>query len=221
MSYKILVLISWKKYLSKKASKNGSVFKLHGSHKSQKSQKSPWAITHCKKKTGFAIITWNRNNPKQLGKPCITKGQQLPVNLWGPDFPMVPKVIGGGPRLDPSHYHWRLHWSLLPRPKFGTLETDDRDTAGTGVNVGGAETNDGKGFRCGDRWREICEPKVQDHLEVGLRIFLKGFLFDTWGFSWKLEKTIKIKMKVLNYHYHVFKNPHLSKSRWKEKTSIL
>ena len=29
--------------------------------------------------SGFAIITWN--NPKQLKKPCITKGQYLPVNF--------------------------------------------------------------------------------------------------------------------------------------------
>ena len=45
--------------------------------------------------TRFAIITWN--NPKKLEKPCITKGQTLPV--IGFIFPCFPRCLWWNPLL--------------------------------------------------------------------------------------------------------------------------
>lgn len=153
------------------------------------------------------------NNPKQLEKHCITKGLQLPVNLWGPRFSLgFPRWIGGGPRFFQAT---TTDGSIIANPPPERDTWPNRDTAAPGVKVGGAEKWR-EGFPVPVTWDMWTQ--VQDHLEVGFELFETIFIRHL-GFSCKFEKQIKIK--VLNYHYHVFKNFHLSKSRWKETTSII
>lgn len=209
MSYKILVLISWICFSKKKHPKNGSVFKLHGSHKSQK---SPSAINHCKKKTGFAIITCETtlNNWKNTASPRDYNYLSI---FGGPRFSLgFPRWIGGGPRFFQAT---TTDGSIIANPPPERDTWPNRDTAAPGVKVGGAEKWR-EGFPVPVTWDMWTQ--VQDHLEVGFEFFETIFIRHL-GFSCKFEKQIKIK--VLNYHYHVFKNFHLSKSRWKETTSII
>lgn len=164
------------------------------------------------KKTGFAIITCETtlNNWKNTASPRDYNYLSI---FGGPRFSLgFPRWIGGGPRFFQAT---TTDGSIIANPPPERDTWPNRDTAAPGVKVGGAEKWR-EGFPVPVTWDMWTQ--VQDHLEVGFELFETIFIRHL-GFSCKFEKQIKIK--VLNYHYHVFKNFHLSKSRWKETTSII
>ena len=175
MSCKILVPFSWIKFLKNHTYTHTYTekWKKTSSCMVYKNHKNP--ITA--KKTGFAIITWN--NPKQLEKPCITKGEYL--SIFGVDFPeviMVDHVFG---RVFPSHHNWRLH-DRSYRPK-GTL--DDPWHCSTALSPRAEKWRE-RSFHWRLRWREIWEPGPR-RLRSWVRFSWNDFIRHL-GFSCKLEK---------------------------------
>ena len=163
--------------------------------KKWKCLQAPWStqitkipIRHhsLQKKTGFAIITCETETTLNTWRNPTSPRDNLSI-LWGPDFPMVPKVISGGPRFSKPQ-PLMAPWSLLLARKGHWKPT--RDFAPPRVNVGGAEKNDGKDRRGAgdgdDMWTQ-----VQDHLEVGFEFFETSFIPETWGGFMEIGKTNK------------------------------
>ena len=132
------------------------------------------------------------NNPKHLEKTLHHQGtcnNYLSI-LWGPDFPMVPTrwLIGGGPGFSKPQPLTAPLIAISSARESGHWKPT-RDTAGTRGSTVNREPKKMtfEGFvRCGDG-DDMWTTQVQDHLEVGLRIFGNDFDSTPGGFhaKWK------------------------------------